>query len=303
MARYLLINPRITFNLVGKQPMKKLFSAIAVAVAMISVTAVQAGPVVTQWGYNVASNWNTGSTIFGPGASAGQINNNNLISWGGTGNHTVVGQSPAIARSAIAIEGGTLGAPSVGFVNTNGAALPPGGSPIGLGSLVAHYNNTLSSSFSTLKKTRLTSTLTLNPNLPTLGGSLPPFSVGFGIDFIETSNVSGGCFAGSITVCDDIFVLDLPSLSQSFNFDGNTYTVNQFTTSGTLGPLSNAACSAAGVAAGCIGFVTEEGKRNEAQFGFNITVRPQVIPEPGSIALLGLGLLGLAAMRRRKANV
>ena len=282
--------------------MKKLFSAIAVAAAMICATAVQAGPIVTQWGYNVASNWNTASTVFG-GGSGTQVNSNDLISWGGTGNHTVIGQPPGIARSAIAIEAGTLGAPSSGFVNTNGAALPPGGTPFGLGSLVAHYNNTLNSSFSTLKKTRLTSTLTLNPNLPTAGGSLPAFSVGFGIDFIETPNVAGGCFAGSVTVCDDIFVLDLPSLSQSFIFDGNIYTVNQFTTSGTLGPLSNAACAAAGVAAGCIGFVTEEGKRNEAQFGFNITVRPQQIPEPGSIALLGLGLLGLAAVRRRKASV
>ena len=35
--------------------MKKLFSAIAVAAALISATAVQAGPVVTQWG-----------TTFGP---------------------------------------------------------------------------------------------------------------------------------------------------------------------------------------------------------------------------------------------
>jgi PEP-CTERM motif len=283
--------------------MKKLLSSIAVAAAMISATAVQAGPVVTQWGYNVASNWNTGSTVFGPGASAGQINSNDLISWGGTGNHTIIGQNPGIARSAIAIEAGTLGTPSVGLVNTNGTALPPGGTPIGLGSLVAHYNNTLNASFSTLKKTRLTSTLTLNPNLPTPSGPLPAFSVGFGIDFIETSNVAGSCFTGSVTTCDDIFVLDLPSLSQSFTFDGNVYTVNQFTTSGTLGPLSNAACAAAGVASGCIGFVTEEGKRNEAQFGFNITVRPQQIPEPGSIALLGLGLLGVAAIRRRKASV
>lgn len=282
--------------------MKKLLSSIAVAAAMISATAVQAGPVVTQWGYNVASNWVTTSTVFG-GGNGTQVNTPDVISWGGTSAYTNINPGPSIARSAIAIEAGTIGAPSTGLVNTNGAALPPGGSPIGLGSLVAHYNNTLNSTFSTLKKTRLNSTLTLNPNLPTPGGTLPAFSVGFGIDFIETPNSAGGCFTGSISTCDDIFILDLPSLSQSFAFDGNIYTVNQFTTSGSLGPLSNAACAAAGVAAGCIGFVTEEGKRNEAQFGFNITVRPQVIPEPGSIALLGLGLLGVAAIRRRKANV
>ena len=279
--------------------MKKLFSAITVAVALISATAVQAGPVVTQWGYNVQSNWNTGFTVFGAGGGT-QVNTNDVISWGGTGNYAIANQDPSIARSAIAIEGGTIGAPSAGFVNTNLAVLA-GGTPLGVGSLVAHYNRSLSSSFSTLKTTRLTSSLILNPNLPVNLPAFPAFNVGFGVTFIETPNTT--CFAGSLSVCDDIFVLDLPSLSQSFNFDGNTYTVNQFTTSGSLGPLTPAACAAAGVLPGCIGFVTQEGVKNIAQFGFSITSVPQVIPEPGSIALLGLGLLGLAAIRRRKTSV
>lgn len=282
--------------------MKKLFSAIAVAAALISATAVQAGPVVTQWGYNVQSNWNTGSTVFSGGGGT-QVNTNDVISWGGTGDYTIANQPSGIARSAIAIEGGTIGAPSTGLVNTNLSVLPATGTPLGVGSLVAHYNRTLDSSFSTLKKTRLTSNLILNPNLPTNLPPFPAFSVGFGIDFIETPNTAGGCFTGSISVCDDIFVLDIPSLSQDFLYDGNIYTVNQFTTSGSLGPLSPAACAAAGVAAGCIGFITQEGVKNIAQFGFSITSRPQVIPEPGSIALLGLGLLGLAAIRRRKTSV
>ena len=282
--------------------MKKLFSAIAVAAALISATAVQAGPVVTQWGYDVRSNWNTGSTVFGSGGGT-QFNTNDVISWGGSGDYNIANQPSGIARSAIAIEGGTIGAPSTGLVNTNLSLVPATGTPVGVGSLVAHYNRTLDSSFSALRATRLTSNLILNPNLPVNLPAFPAFSVGFGITFIETPNSASSCFAGSISVCDDIFVLDVPSLSQDFVFDGNIYTVNQFTTSGSLGPLSNAACAAAGVAAGCIGFVTQEGVKNIAQFGFSITSRPQVIPEPGSIALLGLGLLGLAAIRRRKTNV
>ncbi len=281
--------------------MKKLLSAIAAATVLVSAPIAQAGPLITQWGFSVSSNWNTGTTVFNAGNGT-QVNTNDVISWGGTGNYTLIGQNPQVARSAIAIEGGTLAAPSTGFVNTNGTALPAGGTPFGLGSLVAHYNNSLDSSRATLDKTTLTSSLTLTPNQPFALPSFPALSVGFTVDFFETPNNASSCWTGSITVCDDIFVLNVPNLTTSFVFDGNEYTVTQFTTSGSLGILPNAACAAAGVAAGCIGFTTEEGKRNEAQFAFAITGKPVEIPEPGSLALLGLGLLGVAAMRRRQTK-
>jgi hypothetical protein len=47
----------------------------------------------------------------------------------------------------------------------------------------------------------------------------------------------------------------------------------------------------------CIGFLTEEDKTNELQAGFAISAAR--VPEPGTLAIFGLGLLGLASIRRR----
>ncbi|WP_163133294.1 THxN family PEP-CTERM protein [Agarivorans sp. Alg241-V36] len=47
----------------------------------------------------------------------------------------------------------------------------------------------------------------------------------------------------------------------------------------------------------CVGFLTEEDKTNELKAGFAISAAQ--VSEPGTLAIFGLGLLGLAAVRRR----
>ena len=101
------------------------------------------------------------------------------------------------------------------------------------------------------------------------------------------------------TPCSDIFVLETPEISLPFNHAGQDYLVNVFPLpTGAIAPLSDAACAAAGAAAGCTGFVTAENKATTAELGLSITQR---VPEPGVLALLGLGLLGAGALRRRAA--
>jgi hypothetical protein len=92
-------------------------------------------------------------------------------------------------------------------------------------------------------------------------------------------------------VGDDIyltnsFVLPIPG------YDDYVYTLT--TRLQGLEVLGDIDC---GPNATCIGFLTEEDKTNELKAGFAISAAQ--VSEPGTLAIFGLGLLGLAAVRRR----
>ena len=100
----------------------------------------------------------------------------------------------------------------------------------------------------------------------------------------------------STSNCDDIFVITIGDLADSFEYDGVVYGVNIVETTLSLNSLSPAACATAGAAPNCIGFKTQEGKATDAQFGIFINA----IPEPAGIAGVGLGIVGLMVMNRRR---
>ncbi|MDX1678635.1 THxN family PEP-CTERM protein, partial [Arsukibacterium sp.] len=110
------------------------------------------------------------------------------------------------------------------------------------------------------------------------------------------------CNFPSATVCDDIFIIQFGALNSEFVYNGFTYFLSIVELSGNLTPLPNATCARAGVANGCLGFTTPEKAFTPAQFGFFITTRPVNIPEPATLAMFGLGLLGLSAFGRPRSD-
>lgn len=279
----------------------KMMAAAALAVVGVSAQAA----FVTDWSYSVSTQWVTAGagaptfTAGGPGNTGTQIVTASELSWGGDNNGGAAGVGDLIIgggeRSGLKI----LNSPQsgVGTLATNDVLNPD------LVATFQHINNPISGSFKTLRTASVQTSLTLTPFNPS-GGALAAQNLTFQVDFAETSN-DGTCIPEATTNCDDVFVLvNASALNNSFVYDGVTYFVSFLDLqSGPLTPLSDAACAEAGAPPDCLGFWTGEGLAETIDFGLVITGQPIVIPEPGMLALVGLGMLGAvgASRRRRQA--
>jgi hypothetical protein len=124
------------------------------------------------------------------------------------------------------------------------------------------------------------------------------------IKFVETLNETPCTVNSPPNVpCNDIFVLVGGFLNTTFDYLGTEYIINAFpiTPSGQLDTLPTPACALVGLGAGCFGFTTAEGLNTVLPFGLSISENPLEVPEPGSLALIGLALAGLAVTRRRRS--
>lgn len=160
------------------------------------------------------------------------------------------------------------------------------------GSLLTHVNNPITSGGVTLKTLNLIDVFNLSSVSPAHDfdevGSI------FDILFKETTNVPVNQ--------DDIFVVQNPGeLSQVYTFGGYEYTLS--VTASGLGPLDPSLCAAVPVASPCFGLITAENDTTDVQFFLNLSARAVTdVPEPASLGILGLGLVGLSLAKRRKAN-
>lgn len=284
-------------NLKLKSAATTMATALALAFSATAQGSILDG-IVDVWTVDVDTVFNT-STICDSNGDCTQPNGVTVVS-----NQSLRWGDPATNNGQSGLD--ITDSPSIEQVTTNGAAVA--------NVSVTHLNQPIYAP--SLSSVDILSTLTLTPFDPS-GAALAPATITFKINFEETSNADDPCADGgangvgvNVNGCADIFVIDQNALNFPFFYDldgaagplqNQQYYISFFELTNGLNPLPPDACTAAGAGVPCIGFRTPEEENTTFQFAALITTERVSVPEPGALALvgLGIGLMGLLHRRRR----
>lgn len=312
---------------------KKLIGSIgqsSAALALALAAGFAQAALVTQWGYSTNAEFSGATYTAGNSINDANISTASELSWGRSGaDYKLPTANSSANRSALTVgdfsanpETKDGGGPAVGSVATDQDGILTA-AEIGKGISLTHWNNVLNGNFATLTGATITDTITLTPQLPNAGSSTPGPTLTFSFNFRETpNNGAGGVCADGLSAVDNYAYSTNPSgggcpdlfgftgtsvVNQSFVYESVTYfaSVLFLNADGTLDTVGIPAllageCDALGFGSTtCFGFKTLEGEATTKRFGVAISAAPLSVPEPGSLALIGLAVLGLGIMRAR----
>lgn len=303
--------------------------AIALALAGTSLTAQ--ATVVTEWSYSTLASFISADTTFSSNTDGTTYSSPAVLSWGST---LVSATTPSsgVDRSYLTIGNGSGSNGLYNGLAATGTATTGGGAAVG--DIFTHWNNTISGNYRTLTGGTVHDTLTLTPVLPGAGASVAAPTLDFLFHFVETSNGINnascpGNNVGSTTPCGDLFGFQgTPNFNLGFQYGadeayGDGKDEQYYASVIVFDPqslseipiywLNDGQCAALGFSSGsvtattqshlCQGFITNEEKINQVQFGFAITSVPINVPEPSMPAMIGVAMFALGLSRRllRKA--
>lgn len=267
--------------------MKKLLLACSLCLAMLLPVSVAQADIIQNWSYSTDAiftkmSW-SGNVFLKPGV-LGPAGSSKYINYNG---QSVSGYSKYNWGNSYSISSSLDVAGASGMVVANGDNVT--------GLTINHKNMPIHTK-SLTSGTILTS-ITLSGD-----GGKANFNISSALNFhfIETPNVGN--------YQNDIFFMTQEEIMKSvgqFTYEGIEYEVSIHTNVKALeSEYLNMAQTALGVSSSTIlyGWTTEENqnKSNVYELSLEVSYNPPVVPVPAAVWLMGTGLAGLAALKRRK---